>query len=149
MGDAELLREWIVPSELGQEAELLRELSETLGRDDRLRIRREEIVTAVAEACLNAIEHGNGCDRELPVTVTMWARRGGCVFRVADCGAGTILATGEPPLQAADKLDWEQPRGWGLRFMREYADELRAYRLENGFCVELAFAGRGGEEEST
>lgn len=151
MGGMEPLREWILPSELGQEAVVLRELEEALGGDARSAARLEEISTAVGEACLNAIEHGNRCDRALPVTVTMWGLPDKYVFRIADLGEGASLEPDNLCLQAADKLDWEQPRGWGLRFMREYADELRAYRTERGFCVELAFAGRGedGEGEST
>ncbi|MEK0315461.1 ATP-binding protein [Cohnella sp. 56] len=151
MDGTEPLREWVVPSELGQEVFVLRELAEALGGDARSPDRLAEISTAVGEACLNAIEHGNRCDRTLPVTVTMWGLPDKYVFRIADQGEGASLEPDRLCLQAADKLDWEQPRGWGLRFMREYADEVRAYRTERGFCVELAFAGlgAGGEEEST
>ena len=134
------LRRWTLESELGQEKKVVGELVDVI-RETKLEAHRaDEIASAVAEACLNAIEHGNGCVRTVPVEVTMLAKSDRLVVRVCDRGPGTdAIKMQRPSVRAREKLHWDNPRGWGLLLMREYADLLRTLRLDGGFCVELHF----------
>ncbi len=131
--------EWIVASELGQERIVLDGLTQVLAQAGLDEPRLEEIVTAVSEACLNAIEHGNRFVSALPVTATMRVSRERYTFRIRDCGTGTDPEAAGEPMSVRGKIAWEQPRGWGLQLMRAYADKVTATRENGGFCLELQF----------
>lgn len=119
-----VLTEFSIPSEEGREREAMRRVAEAvegLGLpDDRL----ERLQTAVAEATMNAIEHGNELDPEKPVELSVLSGDGRVVVRISDQGAGApIPAPDTPDLEA--KLAGEQtPRGWGLFLIENMVDEL-------------------------
>jgi serine/threonine-protein kinase RsbW len=88
--------------------------------------RLERLKTAVAEATMNAIEHGNKNHPEIPVDVEII--QSGDEFTVAISDQG-----GQPAEQAAEaeapdlakKLDGLQsPRGWGLFLIRKMVDAM-------------------------
>jgi anti-sigma regulatory factor (Ser/Thr protein kinase) len=92
--------------------------------------RLERLKTAVAEATMNAIEHGNGNRPEIPVEVEVTQNgdeiivaisdQGGAVHGGSDDGQGDHE---EPNL--VKKLDGEQsPRGWGLFLIRNMVDAM-------------------------
>src|SRR5206468_662537 len=90
----------------------------------RLSARRlENLRTAVAEATLNAIEHGNHFSPDKPVEVRVEASEQEVCVTVSDTGGGRAPApTLTPDLDA--KLNGEQsPRGWGLFLIRHMVDE--------------------------
>ncbi len=98
--------------------------------------RLERLKTAVAEATMNAIEHGNGNRPEIPVEVEVTQTGEEIVVAISDqggenhAGAGPGPGAGdgagdheEPDL--AMKLDGEQsPRGWGLFLIRNMVDAM-------------------------
>ena len=91
--------------------------------------RLERLKTAVAEATMNAIEHGNGNRPEIPVEVEVTQSGGEIIVAISDSGGendGDSTAPGgqeEPDL--AKKLDGEQnPRGWGLFLIRNMVDAM-------------------------
>jgi len=139
-GKTTLMKHWTMESELGQEKEVVSELVGVIRETEPGAYCADEIASAVAEACLNAIEHGNGCDRTVPVAVTMLAKADRLVVRICDQGSGTgAFEAHLPPIRAKEKLHWDNPRGWGLLIMREYADDVRTMQLNGQFCVELHF----------
>ena len=81
--------------------------------------------TAVAEAVMNAMEHGNGFRPELPVVIRLF-RDGGSLRRGRHRPGrlrGRCPRRREPDIEA--KLAGEQtPRGWGLFLIRNMVDEL-------------------------
>lgn len=92
--------------------------------------RLENLRTAVAEATLNAIEHGNHFAPDKPVGVRVVASDDEICVTVSDLGGtadddggdGRGRATVPPDLDA--KLRGEQsPRGWGLFLIRNMVDE--------------------------
>jgi anti-sigma regulatory factor (Ser/Thr protein kinase) len=93
--------------------------------------RLERLKTAVAEATMNAIEHGNGNRAEVPVEVEVTQHGDEITVAISDRGgaaaAGGAAVTGgaqEPDL--AKKLDGEQsPRGWGLFLIRSMVDAVQ------------------------
>jgi anti-sigma regulatory factor (Ser/Thr protein kinase) len=106
--------------------------------------RREALETAVAEAVMNAIEHGNGGDPDLAVRLRVTADRDVVVVRVADEGGheGEVaLGTTPPDLEA--KLRGDEPlRGWGLFLMQALVDEVRIERGDAGRTVQLLLRRR-------
>ena len=91
--------------------------------------RLERLKTAVAEATMNAIEHGNGNRAEIPVEVEVTQDGDEIIVAISDQGGAAHAAvqnTGdseEPDL--LKKLDGAQtPRGWGLFLIRNMVDAM-------------------------
>jgi anti-sigma regulatory factor (Ser/Thr protein kinase) len=88
--------------------------------------RLERLKTAVAEATMNAIEHGNGNQPEIPVEIEVTQNGGDIIVAISDRGGITHADSGdhaEPDL--VKKLDGEQsPRGWGLFLIRNMVDAM-------------------------
>lgn len=105
----------------------------------------ERLKTAVAEATLNAIEHGNQYRRELPVQVEVWASRHALAVTVTDQGSGPPAGEpGEPDLDR--KLAAEQtPRGWGLFLIRSMVDAVTVREERGQHTVELRLSLSEGE----
>lgn len=98
--------------------------------------RLESLKTAVAEAALNGIEHGNRFQSDLPLRVEVLASARAMMVRVTDRGSGSILEAPEPDLEA--KLAGRQsPRGWGLFLIRNMVDEVHVSGDEGHHTMEL------------
>lgn len=134
-------KEWSFPSDWGKEKQVLSELKEMARAyrvpDDRI----EDMASAVAEACLNAAEHGNFMTPERFVKVVMRMNGGDIGFRVYDEGDGPQQT--DPTIRNGNVLDGNA-RGWGITLMSRLADELRFDRDETGFYTELLFRACGG-----
>jgi anti-sigma regulatory factor (Ser/Thr protein kinase) len=114
-----------LPSEPGNERLALARVAECvrgLGLPDG---RLEKLKTAVAEATMNAIEHGNQNRAEIPVEVEVTQNGDEIIVAISDQG-GAPEKTGpaeEPDL--LKKLDGGQsPRGWGLFLIRNMVDAM-------------------------
>jgi anti-sigma regulatory factor (Ser/Thr protein kinase) len=115
-----------LPSEPGNERLALARVAETvqgLGLSD---ARLEKLKTAVAEATMNAIEHGNGNRAEIPVEVEVTQQGDEIVVAISDQGGEAHL--GDSDAEQPDllkKLDGAQsPRGWGLFLIRNMVDAM-------------------------
>jgi serine/threonine-protein kinase RsbW len=115
-----------LPSEPGNERLALARVAETvqgLGFSD---ARLEKLKTAVAEATMNAIEHGNGNRAEIPVEVEVTQNGDEIVVAISDQG-GEEHPSGGPAEQPdlLQKLEGGQsPRGWGLFLIRNMVDAM-------------------------
>ena len=92
--------------------------------------RLERLKTAVAEATMNAIEHGNGYRPEIPVEVEVTQNGEEIVVAISDQGGANPGPGDDPGDQEepdiARKLDGDQsPRGWGLFLIRNMVDAIR------------------------
>ena len=87
--------------------------------DDRV----EDLKTAVAEACINAMEHGNRMDASNKVGVTLTVKGGDLQVDVRDQGKGIgEVATPDIDEKMAGK---EKPRGWGIFLIKNLMDEVQ------------------------
>jgi anti-sigma regulatory factor (Ser/Thr protein kinase) len=110
--------------------------------------RLDRLRTAVAEATMNAIEHGNQNRPELPVEVVVFVAPAALVVRIRDQGGGREVVTDvvEPDLEA--KLRGEQsPRGWGLFLIRNMVDELEVSADDDHYTVDLVVRLDGDRDE--
>jgi len=145
-----ILAELNVPSEPGNErrateqvAEVVRPLGLEPGRLERLK-------TAVAEATMNAMEHGNRYRPETPVVIEVLASDEDLSVRITDEGESPVLS---PESQAPDleaKLEGLQtPRGWGLFLIKNMVDDMRVTGDGAHHTVELVLhledPKRGGQ----
>ena len=137
-GTRRTLAELSVPSEPGNERRAMEEVAGTvegLGLPDRT---LERLKTAVAEATMNAMEHGNGYRPEVPVELQVLVTDRDLLVRITDRGSGP------PPKEDGDAPDLEAKlegmqtaRGWGLFLIKSMVDEMNITGDEGHHTVEL------------
>ncbi|HEV2215380.1 MAG TPA: ATP-binding protein [Terracidiphilus sp.] len=93
--------------------------------------RVEDLKTAVAEACINAIEHGNRLNEGLSVGVVLSTVDDALEVRVIDDGKGLNAV---PPKPDIDKKihGEEDPRGMGMFLIQALVDEAEWVKGGNG-----------------
>ena len=85
--------------------------------------RIEDLKTAVAEACINAIEHGNKSDDSVPVGVVLSMQHGELEVKVLDDGNG--MSAAPPPPDIDRKMSGEEDaRGMGMFLIQALVDEV-------------------------
>jgi serine/threonine-protein kinase RsbW len=89
--------------------------------------RIEDLKTAVAEACMNAIEHGNREDKTTSVTVLLTASKDQLEISVADEGLSQMPEQIPSPGRLGD-----DNRGWGMFFIQQLMDKVEISRLPVG-----------------
>ncbi len=136
--------ELFLPSVLGFE-KVARSAAEAIAlkmgfSDDRI----DDLKTAVAEACMNAIEHGNLGDKATSVTVLLSASSDHLEVRVVDRGRRQIPDPLPPPGNSEDS------RGWGMFFIQNLMDEVEILRSPEGNVVRMTiFLGKEDSDRST
>ncbi len=86
--------------------------------DDRV----DDLRTAVAEACINAIEHGNRLNEKLSVGVVLSAGADELEVKVIDDGTGINKQPAKPDIDR--KMHGEEdPRGMGMFLIQALVDE--------------------------
>lgn len=98
----------------------------------------ERVHTAVAEAAMNAIEHGNQFDPAVSARVSVSRAGHKLYIRLTDSGKTALREPPAPNLDA--KLaGLQSPRGWGLFLIRNMADEVRDLQDDGQHILELTF----------
>ena len=84
--------------------------------------RVEDLKTAVAEACINAIEHGNKLDAGMKVGISLTVAGGRLQVAIQDEGKGVgQVPTPDIDSQVEGKTD---PGGWGIFLIKNLMDEV-------------------------
>ena len=84
--------------------------------------RIEDLKTAIAEACINAIEHGNRLNETLSVGVVLSAQSDKLEVKVIDDGTGIRKVPARPDIDR--KMHGEEgPRGIGMFLIQALVDE--------------------------
>jgi serine/threonine-protein kinase RsbW len=111
-----------IPSELGFEKVAMSTASSMAALMGFSNDRIEDLKTAVAEACINAIEHGNQLDSSLNVGVVMSTTDDELEVKVIDDGAGISKAPASPDIDR--KMHGEEDtRGMGMFLIQALVDE--------------------------
>src|SRR5918992_5061584 len=133
-----VIDEFAVPSLTGKERDAMERVARAvrdLPLSDR---RRRQLETAVAEATMNAIEHGNGNNPDLDVDVRVFASNSSLRIEIFDHGGGAAIPdeAEQPDIEA--KLQGRQsPRGWGLFLIENMVDEMRTSTNDTRHLIEL------------
>jgi len=84
----------------------------------------ERMKTAVSEAALNAIEHGNHFREDLFVQIDVLSSPRAVRVMVTDQGGQQVLPEVPVPDMEAKLAGLEPTRGWGMFLIRNMVDEL-------------------------
>jgi anti-sigma regulatory factor (Ser/Thr protein kinase) len=126
-GTVEVLADFALSSETGNERVALARVADAVRHLGLPTPRLEALKTAVAEATMNAIEHGNGNRPELPVLVQVTTGPGAVTVSITDKGGVAAAAAAADPAVpdlSAKLAGLQSPRGWGLFLIRNMVDEM-------------------------
>ncbi len=97
----------------------------------------EDLKTAVSEACINAIEHGNRFKKATMVLVSLNIDKKRLEVRVHDQGKGVKKKVPAPEIEKQIN-GGEDPRGWGMFLIKHLVDEVEFKNLPNyGHVVKM------------
>ncbi len=150
VGEPQVLADFELPSAPGNEREAI---ARVLGVLDELagpqlpKDRLDRLSTAVGEATMNAMEHGNGYRDDLRVRVQVLRDSETVRVQVTDHGeAGPAPEPVLPDIVA--KLEGRQsPRGWGLFLIKEMVDDTRVIDADGLHTLELVVRLRGDRDD--
>jgi serine phosphatase RsbU (regulator of sigma subunit)/anti-sigma regulatory factor (Ser/Thr protein kinase) len=145
-----LLSEWTVPSVPGNERQamdLVEEAVQPLHLSDE---RLANLKTAVAEATMNAMEHGNHYQPDKAVGVQVLTSETAIAVRIQDQGENPVrIPIAEPatPDLEAKLAGQETPRGWGLFLIKNLVDEMHIRQDESHHIIELIMQREGVRDD--
>jgi PAS domain S-box-containing protein len=149
-GARRMISELSMPSEPGNERQATEEVARAVSGLGLPQRTLERLKTAVAEATMNAMEHGNRYDPDVPVKIQVWLLEESLLVRIIDRGGSpppSPNATEVPDLEA--KLEGMQtPRGWGLFLIKNMVDEVRVSGNPDHHTVELVMLLKGEDDAS-
>jgi len=144
-----VLVEFEEPSAPGNERRIMDRVAAAVREVGLEPTRLERLKTAVSEAAMNAIEHGNRMDVELPVHVRVTRGADELIVRIVDSGGGREIPEPETPDLEAKLEGLQKPRGWGLFLIKNMVDDLRVHTTNMHHSIELVMRlGRtkGGDD---
>jgi anti-sigma regulatory factor (Ser/Thr protein kinase) len=131
------LAELSVPSEPGNERRAMEEVAAVVGDLGLDQPTLEKLKTAVAEATMNAMEHGNEYRADAPVRIEVAASEQDLHVTITDEGSGPPVPSPETPDLEAKLEGIQTPRGWGLFLIKSMVDEMIVGGDRDHHTVEL------------
>jgi len=149
--DWQMLAELTVPSQPGNERIAMEQVAEAVEVLHLPVKRLDQLKTAVAEATMNAMEHGNHYLPDRPVFIKVLASQVALSVRIIDHGGSRIPPSDDgidvPDIEA--KLaELQTPRGWGLFLIKHMVDEMNISSDESHHTVELIMYLKGEDNAS-
>lgn len=135
-GDWKRLDAFEVPSAEGNERLVMKRVAEAV-QNVLPAARMEQLKTAVAEATMNAMEHGNKNNPDLPVQVQIKASPKLLSVHITDEGGSAPIPDNPAPDLDAKLEGMQSPRGWGLFLIKQFVDEMNVITDEKHHTVEL------------
>lgn len=99
--------------------------------------RLERLKIAVAEATLNALEHGSGYQSEHPIVIQVRASDQALKIGITNNGEQDIPAVTAVPDLAAKLAGQQTPRGWGFFLIEHMVDEVQISNQPGRHTIEL------------
>lgn len=146
-GDLQTIAEFSLQSKHGNERTAMERVAQALQGFSISTPRMERLKTAVAEAVMNAMEHGNQYREELPVTLKVLVSTHEVHVYITDHGSGNPIPQAETPDLDAKLAGKQSPRGWGLFLIQNMVDEVSLVSETNRFTVDLMLKLEGGDHE--
>jgi serine phosphatase RsbU (regulator of sigma subunit)/anti-sigma regulatory factor (Ser/Thr protein kinase) len=140
------LTEFTLPSERGNERLAMEQVAEAVRELNLPSKRLDQLKTAVAEATMNAMEHGNHYLPNKPVSIEVQASQTTLSVRITDHGGTRTLSTDagtEVPDLEAKLAELQTPRGWGLFLIKHMVDEMHVSNDASHHTVELIMYLKG------
>ncbi len=142
------LADFSVSSREGNERRVVEQVAQLVAAAGFPAAQLEQLKTAVAEAAMNAIEHGNKLNPELPVRVTVKLAPQLLSVHITDEGGSIPIPDSQAPDLDAKLAGLQSPRGWGLFLIKQFVDEMNVITDEKHHTVELIWHLDGKEYNS-
>ena len=136
-GARRTLADFSVPSEPGNERQAMEEVAAVVSDLGLPKRNLERLKTAVAEATLNSMEHGNHYRAELPVLIEVSVSEADLSVKITDEGSGPPSFDAETPDLEAKLEGIQTPRGWGLFLIKNMVDDMNVTGDEHHHTIEL------------
>jgi serine phosphatase RsbU (regulator of sigma subunit)/anti-sigma regulatory factor (Ser/Thr protein kinase) len=135
------MAEFELPSAPGNERVAMERVAEIVQPLGLPQARLERLKTAVAEASMNAMEHGNQYCADQPTAIQVRRSENRLVVRIIDSGRTQEIPE-EPQVPDLDaKLaGLQSPRGWGLFLIQSMVDQIEIINEDQRHVVELYLA---------
>jgi serine phosphatase RsbU (regulator of sigma subunit)/CHASE1-domain containing sensor protein/anti-sigma regulatory factor (Ser/Thr protein kinase) len=144
-----ILTDFALPSERGNERRAMEEVAKAVSGLGLPEKSLERLKTAVAEATMNAMEHGNRYNPDVPVKIEVWLLEERLLVRIIDRGSAPLPSSMKEVPDLETKLEGMQtPRGWGLFLIQRMVDEIRVSGNPDHHTIELVMYLGGGEDGS-
>ena len=99
--------------------------------------RIEDLRTAIAEACINAMEHAHKFNSAMKVIVALNLDDEQLSIDIADQGAGPISKVEHPDIEKKFAGD-QDTRGWGMYLIKALMDEVQFnVKSEHGYAMRM------------
>jgi serine phosphatase RsbU (regulator of sigma subunit)/anti-sigma regulatory factor (Ser/Thr protein kinase) len=132
-----------LPSVPGNERDAMEKVTAAVAELDVAAPTLERLRTAVSEAAMNAIEHGNESRSDVPVSVEVLGDPDELKVRITDRGGERPLPDPEQPDLEAKLEGRQKPRGWGLFLIEHMTDGMETWTEGERHTIELTFRLRG------
>jgi serine phosphatase RsbU (regulator of sigma subunit)/anti-sigma regulatory factor (Ser/Thr protein kinase) len=142
----ETLAEFNLPSEQGRERQAMERVASAISGLGLSADRLERLKTAVAEATMNAIEHGNQYDPDLSVNIKVLASEGELLIKITDLGGEKIIPKKDAPDLEAKLAGLQSPRGWGLFLIQNMVDDMQIIADQSHHTVVLTYYLKGDQD---
>ena len=144
-----VLAEFELPSAPGNEREAIDRVERAVADLELEAARLQRLKTAVAEATMNAMEHGNEYRADRPVSIRVLHTADSLRVQVTDLGGAADLPEPEAPDLEAKLAGRQKPRGWGLFLIERMVDEARVTGDGGRHTLELVLRLQGGDDDDT
>jgi serine phosphatase RsbU (regulator of sigma subunit)/anti-sigma regulatory factor (Ser/Thr protein kinase) len=137
-----------LPSKPGNERRAMELVAEAVSGLNMNADQMEKLKTAVAEATMNAMEHGNKYQADLPVSIQVLSSAEAIKVCIIDEGGATPIPETKDPDLEAKLAGLQSPRGWGLFLIKNMVDEMHIYSDEAHHTMELILRlDKGGQDD--
>lgn len=120
----ETVDQFTLTSQPGNERQAIEKVEASIKPLNISTLRLEKLKTAVAEATMNAMEHGNKYQADVPVVIEVLKSPTAIAVRISDEGGGQGVPQADLPDLEAKLAGEQSPRGWGLFLIQNMVDEL-------------------------
>ncbi|RLT39976.1 MAG: GAF domain-containing protein [Chloroflexi bacterium] len=136
-GQPTQLADFTLPSAPGNERQAMTRIAEAVVSLGLPPDRLEKLKTAVAEATMNAMEHGNHYRDDLPVRIQAESDGQRLAVRITDQGGDVEIPDPATPDIALKLAGLQSPRGWGLFLIKSMVDEMNVTDDDQHHTIEL------------
>ncbi len=146
-GEWKSLARFHLPSRPGNERQAMEKVAQSLLDIQLPKARLERLKTAVSEATMNAMEHGNHYREDLSVDIEILAQPEAIKVLITDHGGQQDIPLTETPDLEAKLEGLQSPRGWGLFLIKNMVDDMQVTTDQDHHTVALILMRQGEDHE--
>lgn len=134
-----ILSNFSVPSIPHNELKVVEGVMQALNGLEMSEIKIAQLETAVSEAAMNAIEHGNKNNPDLNVDIQVGLNSKMIHISISDQGAGGLIHEFEKPDLEEKLMERQSPRGWGFFLIENMADRIELRHSGGRNIIDMYF----------